>query len=145
MLLPIPPSNSSVAAALWDTTTNRELQSLGYDVQVFAYGADDAFIIGYRDGTVRVWDRDAKPLALLHGHTRVVDSVALSRDHALAVTAGDDGTVRTWDVKTGHELSDVSVGGDHVIAELASDDRHVIASTGKAVWWWTIPFELRAR
>jgi WD40 repeat protein len=144
VMFAVAPSNNVLTAALWDTTTNHELQRLGADIEVVAFGSDDAFIAGYRDGTVRIWDRDAKPLALLHGHGRQLTSVALSRDHALAVTAADDGSVRIWGATTGHLLGELDLHVDRVQVTLAADDRHVIASTDKAVWWWTIPFEQRS-
>src|SRR5205807_316438 len=58
------------------------------------------------DTTARIWnarDRSA-PAIVLRGHTQSVVSAGFSPNAAQAVTASNDGTVRTWDVRTGRQL-----------------------------------------
>ena len=53
------------------------------------------------DGTARIWQLDPVHETVLRGHRAELDALAFSADGSLTVTAADDGTVRTWDTKTG--------------------------------------------
>jgi WD40 repeat protein len=60
---------------------------------------------GSADGLVKVWETDFfHPLLELGGHTGGVRLIRVSADGTRAVTAGDDRTVRVWDLKSGKEL-----------------------------------------
>ena len=51
---------------------------------------------------MRVWDLEAgAALHALPGHDGSVAAVAVSADGRRAVSGGDDGTVRVWDLETG--------------------------------------------
>jgi WD40 repeat protein len=65
----------------------------------------------------------------LSGHDGVVNTVAVSVDARRAVSGGEDGTVRVWDLARGAELA--SFASDSSITVLAVTPRgtRVIAST----------------
>lgn len=58
-----------------------------------------------QDFTVRLWDaRTLQPLAIMPGHTEIVQSVAFSPDGTRLASGAVDNTVRLWDVATGEPL-----------------------------------------
>jgi WD40 repeat protein/uncharacterized caspase-like protein len=59
---------------------------------------------GSDDGLIRIWDASSfKLIRALKGHTGAVYSVDYWSDGTLLASAGWDGKVRVWDVKTGTE------------------------------------------
>jgi WD40 repeat protein len=66
----------------------------------------DKILTTAADGTARLWDGfSGAPLGVLRGHKGVVLSGKFSADGLRAVTSGDDGNVKLWDIKTTHEIS----------------------------------------
>ncbi|HAX76429.1 MAG TPA: hypothetical protein DCY88_11465 [Cyanobacteria bacterium UBA11372] len=60
---------------------------------------DDKTIIS-SSMTVRRWNLQGKPIdPPFRGHSRLVKSIAISRDRQLLVTGGDDGKVKLWDLQ----------------------------------------------
>lgn len=81
------------------------------------------------------------------GHVGSVLCVALSPDAKLALSGGDDRTVRLWDVQTGRELHTFQGHADGVTAVSFSADGKVAVSGGKdrslRLWDLTTRRELR--
>jgi hypothetical protein len=58
-----------------------------------------------KDRTVRIWDlTTGAELAVLMGHTGLINGVAVTPDGAKIVTASNDQTARIWDARTGAQL-----------------------------------------
>jgi len=58
------------------------------------------------DGTARVWEvMKGRVVAVLAGHTAVVNAIAFSPDGRWVVTASGDNTARVWDVGTGSTVA----------------------------------------
>jgi WD40 repeat protein len=69
--------------------------------------------------------------AVFDGHVGWVNSVAISRDSRLVVSAGDDHTVRLWDVETGLQRFCLQSHQDYVQSVAFSPDGRWIASASK--------------
>jgi eukaryotic-like serine/threonine-protein kinase len=97
----------------WDSATGREVAPPYVrhtaEVVTAAYSPDGLWIAsGGNDRTVRLWDpTNQQDLAVLHGHTGVVDVLAFMADGRQLVSASiysmgtgyaSDGTVRLWEV-----------------------------------------------
>ena len=69
-------------------------------VSVAVSGDGKRVVSGSEDQTVRVWDVETgECLKVMEGHTKMVSSVAVSRD-GKRVSGSWDKTVRVWDVET---------------------------------------------
>jgi len=96
---------------------------------------DGTFIVtGSDDRTARIWDvKTGTERAVLKGHEKFVDGVAVSPDGTFIVTRSYDKTARIWDVKTGTERavlkshesdgSSVAVSPDGTFIVTGSDGR----------------------
>jgi len=75
-----------------------------YTLRVNPHG--DRFATGEDEGRVRLWQVNSvsgemQPMALLSGHTALVDALAFTPDGRRLASGAHDGTVRLWDVTSG--------------------------------------------
>ena len=71
------------------------------------------------------------------GHVRRVNGIAVSGDGLLALSGGQDRTVRLWDVATGNELLRVDHDGPVDAVAMTADGRHGLSgSADKTVRLW---------
>ncbi len=127
---------------LWDVASRQSINLQGHlsSVSSVKISEDGKTIIsGSDDNTVRIWDVESKSSVVLLGHgvgignvlrndIGSVSSVQISSDGKRAASAGDDGTVRFWD------LNNVS---DRVIKEeyLGSVDTVQLSADGVILAW----------
>jgi WD40 repeat protein len=75
--------------------------------------------------------RDPGVVAILHGHTDTVFSIAFDRDRRTLASGGADGTVRLWDARTHRQLGEPLRGHtDRVFSVAFSRDGRTLASAG---------------
>jgi WD40 repeat protein len=79
-------------------------------------------------GTV-MWDAaTGREIRTFTGHKGMVNSVTISRDGRLLLTAGADKTIRCWDVATGKQLRVLRGHAGGVTSLAVSPDGKVLAS-----------------
>ncbi|NOT09781.1 MAG: hypothetical protein HOP28_16435 [Gemmatimonadales bacterium] len=80
--------------------TERTIRGIAADVPTVAISPDGQLILtGSTNQRVELWHADdGAHLGSFVGHEGAIRSVTFSGDGALAVSTGDDGTVRVWDI-----------------------------------------------
>lgn len=125
----------------WEQKTGHCLQTLKtYSNEVFALAitSDNRLLASSSsDGLIRLWDQTTHScIRLLQGHTNAATSVAFSpsirttqtnlqdsiEEQSLLASSSDDGTVRLWDIDTGHCLRQLQGHTDWVQAVCFSPD-----------------------
>src|SRR4051794_11112620 len=80
-------------------------------------------------------------MLVLQGHTNSVQALAYSSDGGTLYSAGDDRTIRLWDLRRGHQLAVLTGHADGILTIAVLADGEWLASGGheKQVWLWSLP------
>jgi len=124
-----PPDGQQIATggqggrvSLWDSQSGRQISGSEWQLSAFAVNSiafsrdGTQLIVGYADGIIRI-------IHLLSGHITLLSTAAnnsvydavFNLDSTSALTAGNDNTIRRWDLATAqtnylYELDDIVVG-----------------------------------
>lgn len=116
----------------WDVSSGRVIRKFrGHDSEVNAVKFNDYATVvvsaGY-DKSVRVWDcksHSTEPIQIIETFLDSVMSVCVTKTEIIAGSV--DGTVRTFDIRTGREISD-SLGQPVNCISLSNDGNCILAS-----------------
>jgi WD40 repeat protein len=100
---------------LWNVATRRMIGSVSAEAHIIEF-SPDGHLLAFDDGKVGVhlWDVSTRrDLALLKGHTNLVQAITFSTDSGTLATGAQDGTVRLWDVKSHRQLGPPIVARAH--------------------------------
>ena len=90
----------------------------------------DRVVTGDEAGDVWLWNPvDGLPLARLGGHRGLVTSLAVSRSGRWAVSGGDDGTVRAWDLESRVPMGVIAQGATVTSLSISPDESHVVVAS----------------
>ena len=96
------------ATRLWDTATGQLIAVLDGTMPVFR--TDGRVLMTISKKTIKLWDGvSGIPILSLTGHDASIHAASFSPDGTKLVTGSEDGTVKLWDVATGHTLATLMV------------------------------------
>jgi WD40 repeat protein len=130
---------------IWDTTTKEELEILenlpdingSYSVD-FAPNGTQLAVVGYQDGSVKVWDLNTKTAKVIGNHKKSATFVRFSHDGSLLASSSRDGIIKLW--KDGQLLTTIEAHKKEIYGLAFSPNNQILASASedKTIKLWQI-------
>ncbi|HET8797226.1 MAG TPA: toll/interleukin-1 receptor domain-containing protein [Thermoanaerobaculia bacterium] len=87
-----------------------------------------------RDGEVVIWHTRSRRLRRVFPHPETVWDVDFSRDGRYVASVAMDSKVRVWDIRTGRQLSEISLRSHTSSVRFCDDDRAIVAANEIHYW-----------
>jgi serine-threonine kinase receptor-associated protein len=136
--------SADFSAKVWDAITGDELHTLPHKhiVRCAGWSPDSTcFVTGGKEKQLRLFDlmggAPSEP-QLLQGHTACVKVVRYLNDKNSILSAGEDKTMRIWDVRTGGTVRQLDFGGHINSVELTADGSLMTVAAGTEVSFWDV-------
>ncbi|MDR3710559.1 MAG: WD40 repeat domain-containing protein [Capsulimonadaceae bacterium] len=121
---------------VWNAQTGESIARLSghtgavVDAQI---SADGSILSAGEDGTVRLWRPDiAQELRAVTISGQALDSVAWRPGSVFAAAAGDDGSIRVLDIRSGAVVREIRAGSDNLwVTAVSSNGRKIAMADGK--------------
>jgi len=128
----------------WDALTGNCLHTFNHSkiVKTVDFSPDDKLVsTAGVEKPIRIFDLGnlaGEPLHTLEGHTDTVKTVLWAPPTApyTLVSAGGDGVIRIWDLKSGSAVNSITVGSPITSIALTRDFKYLISTAGKTVSFW---------
>ena len=117
-----------------------QLSDIDLNENVFAFSNDGQHLASSGERTLHLWQTSTGDKVDLRGHTGQILAAAFSPGDATVATAGQDRTIRIWDVATGALIAVLQGGHDDTIRELRfrADGTLVSVASDRAISVWDI-------
>jgi WD40 repeat protein len=129
-------------AALWDVGNGRRVRDLlasEHPVRTAAFAGAGRALLGDEGGTLSLVDVErGVVLRTLRAHAGAVRAIHVLEDGARAVTAGEDATLRVWDLASGAVLGSATDPPHEQVALVAAGPGRLASAGGARVVLWAL-------
>ncbi|KAI8879525.1 WD40 repeat-like protein [Backusella circina FSU 941] len=135
--------SADFSAKVWDTVTGQELHSFSHNhiVRSADFNKDGSRILtGGKEKKLRIFDLyrpDAPPLEATD-HEDTIKAVVWDEDRHLVMSAGDDSTVRLWDLRTMRSTCVITCSDPVSTLTKSPDGQYITWAAGKKANFWKI-------
>jgi len=129
--------NGTNGVSLWDLRSARELSRFALPpgvISIAVHPGGDMLALAKRDGALSLWNTSVSNERSLDGHTRVVGSLAFSRDGRRLAGFGADGTIVLFDMESGRETGSIQASPGEIAGLWFSPDGRLLASQSEVDW-----------
>lgn len=133
--------SADFSAKVWDTHNGEVLHTFVHNhiVRAADFNQDSTRIMtGGKENKLRIFDlyRPDAPAMELIGHENMIKAVVWDEKHHTVLSAGDDSTVRIWDLRTMRESGKIQCDAPVSTMTLSSDGQYVSWAAGKSANFW---------
>ncbi|KAI9265567.1 WD40-repeat-containing domain protein [Sporodiniella umbellata] len=135
--------SADFTAKVWNTQTGDMVHSFSHQhiVRATSFSLDDSKIAtGGKEGLVRIYDLyrpEAHPLELV-GHQDTIKSLVWDEANHAVISAGEDATVRIWDLRTLRERAVLPTLAPVSTLTMSADTKYVAWAAGKTATFWKL-------
>lgn len=135
-------ASADFTAKVWDACTGQELYSFSHEhiVRTADFSPDGTRIVtGGLESKLRIFDlyRPDAPAVELEGHTATIKSAIWHPSMNMILSAGEDETVRVWDLRVMREIKQEAAGGPVSSMNLTANGECAVWGAGNAACFWS--------